>query len=43
VLGAVKPDEVQRNVDALTQKVPTALWADLKSEGLLDQAAPTPA
>jgi D-threo-aldose 1-dehydrogenase len=43
VLGAVKPDEVQRNVAALTQKVPTALWADLKSEGLLDQAAPTPA
>ena len=43
VLGAVKPDEVRRNVAALSQKVPAALWADLKSEGLLDPAAPTPA
>ena len=42
VLGAVKPDEVRRNVAALSQKVPAALWADLKSEGLLDKAAPTP-
>ncbi len=42
VLGAVTPDEVRRNVAALAQKIPAALWADLKSEGLLDQAAPTP-
>lgn len=42
VLGAVKPDEVRRNVAALSQKVPAALWADLKSEGLLDRQAPTP-
>jgi D-threo-aldose 1-dehydrogenase len=43
VLGAVRPDEVQRNVDAMSQKVPAELWADLKSERLLDQAAPVPA
>jgi len=43
VIGAVKPDEVRRNVGALSQKVPAALWADLKSEGLLDKNAPTPA
>ena len=43
VLGAVKPDEVRRNVAALSQKVPAALWADLKAERLLDQAAPMPA
>ena len=43
VLGAVKPEEVRRNVQSLTQRVPSALWADLKSEGLLDNAAPTPA
>lgn len=43
VLGAVKPDEVQRNVAAMTATVPTALWADLKAERLLDASAPVPA
>ena len=43
VLGAVTPDEVKRNVAALSAKVPAALWADLKAEGLLDASAPTPA
>ena len=42
VLGAVKPEEVRSNVAALAQSVPGALWADLKSEGLLDKSAPTP-
>ena len=42
VLGAVTPDEVKRNVAALSTRVPAALWADLKSEGLLEKSAPTP-
>lgn len=42
VLGAVTPDEVARNVDAMGERVPAALWSDLKAEGLLDAAAPVP-
>jgi len=41
-LGAVKPDEVRRNIAAMTTKVPAQLWADLKAERLLDTAAPVP-
>jgi D-threo-aldose 1-dehydrogenase len=43
VLGAVLPDEVKRNVAALSTPVPSALWADLKAERLLAEFAPTPA
>jgi len=42
-LGAVTPDEVRRNVAAMTTKVPAALWSDLKAEGLLEASAPVPA
>jgi D-threo-aldose 1-dehydrogenase len=42
-LGAVKPSEVERNVAAMRDVVPAALWSDLKAEGLLDAAAPVPA
>ncbi|MET0567661.1 MAG: aldo/keto reductase [Hyphomicrobiaceae bacterium] len=42
VLGAVAPDEVRRNVAAVSKFVPAALWSDLKAEKLLDAAAPTP-
>lgn len=42
-LGAVKPDEVRRNVAAMTTRVPAGLWSDLKAERLLDAAAPAPA
>jgi D-threo-aldose 1-dehydrogenase len=42
VLGAQKPDEVERNVAALASKVPAALWTDLKAEHLLDADAPIP-
>lgn len=42
VLGAQSPREVERNVDALTRTVPAALWADLKTERLLDAEAPVP-
>lgn len=41
VLGAVKPEEVRQNAELVRADVPTALWSDLKAEGLLDQNAPT--
>jgi D-threo-aldose 1-dehydrogenase len=43
VPGAVTPDEVKRNVAAISAKVPAGLWADLKSAGLLEASVPTPA
>ncbi|MBR0756785.1 aldo/keto reductase [Bradyrhizobium jicamae] len=43
VLGAHNPQEVERNVAALSSQVPSALWRDLKAEQLLDAAAPVPA
>jgi len=42
VLGSVKPDEVKRNVAAISATVPAALWADLKTAGLLNSSVPTP-
>jgi len=42
VLGAQTPQEVGRNVAALSSQVPSALWADLKAQHLLDQDAPVP-
>jgi D-threo-aldose 1-dehydrogenase len=41
VLGAVKPEEVKVNAEDASAEIPAALWADLKSGGLLDKAAPT--
>jgi D-threo-aldose 1-dehydrogenase len=43
VLGAQSPQEVERNVAALSSAVPTMLWSDLKAERLLDADAPVPA
>jgi D-threo-aldose 1-dehydrogenase len=43
ILGAVTPDEVQRNVRAIQTAVPGGLWSDLKAEGLLPDAVPVPA
>jgi D-threo-aldose 1-dehydrogenase len=43
VLGAVKPEEVKANVQDAEAPIPAALWSDLKSAGLLDRTAPTPA
>jgi D-threo-aldose 1-dehydrogenase len=42
VLGAVRADEVQRNLAAMAHPIPAALWRDLKGEGLLRQDAPVP-
>ncbi|QCK84533.1 aldo/keto reductase [Phreatobacter aquaticus] len=42
VLGAVRPLEVEQQVAALTSPVPTALWDDLRHEGLIAPDVPTP-
>lgn len=42
VPGARKPDELQQILAWSETGIPTGLWADLKSEGLLDPSAPTP-
>ena len=42
VLGGVKPEEVRANIADASIKVPVALWADLKAQGLLNSTAPTP-
>jgi D-threo-aldose 1-dehydrogenase len=43
VLGAQSPQEIERNVAALSSQVPSALWTDLKAQRLLDTDAPVPA
>ena len=40
--GGQKPTEVRRNADMLGRKIPTALWRQLKAEGLMRDDAPTP-
>jgi D-threo-aldose 1-dehydrogenase len=40
--GANSPDQVRANAALLRAQIPQALWADLKSEGLLRQDAPVP-
>jgi D-threo-aldose 1-dehydrogenase len=42
VPGAVRPEEVTRNVALIATPIPAALWRDLKEDGLLDKAAPVP-
>ena len=42
VLGAVTPEEVERNVASLAVPVPAALWRSLTDEGLLGAGVPTP-
>jgi D-threo-aldose 1-dehydrogenase len=43
VIGAVTPQEVSRNVTSFGVSVPADLWRELKHEGLLEEAVPTPA
>jgi D-threo-aldose 1-dehydrogenase len=43
VIGAVTPAEIARNIESLSRPIPAALWADLKTAGLLRPDAPTPA
>ena len=40
--GAFAPGQVQANVAMLQQPIPPALWAELKTEGLLLADVPTP-
>tara|TARA_R110002051_G_scaffold271530_1_gene331975 strand:+ start:10049 stop:11098 length:1050 start_codon:yes stop_codon:yes gene_type:complete len=40
--GASNPAEVRQNVKIFETPIPSALWADLKSQGLIRQDAPTP-
>lgn len=40
--GASSPDEVRQNVEIFETPIPTALWTDLKSLGLIRQDALTP-
>jgi D-threo-aldose 1-dehydrogenase len=42
VIGAVSAPEIQENFELMTQSIPSQLWTDLKSEGLLRADAPTP-
>ena len=41
VLGSVKPAEIEANAADAQASVPSALWAELKADGLLDAAVPT--
>jgi D-threo-aldose 1-dehydrogenase len=41
-VGCRTPEEVRTNAALARTKVPTALWSDLKSAGLLREDAPTP-
>jgi D-threo-aldose 1-dehydrogenase len=40
--GAFKPDQISACADAFRRAIPADLWAELKSEGLLREDAPTP-
>jgi D-threo-aldose 1-dehydrogenase len=40
--GAAKAHEITQNVALLGQAIPPGFWSDLKAQGLIDPAAPTP-
>jgi len=42
VVGAVKPSEVEANIEALSREVPPELWQELQETGLIDANAPLP-
>jgi D-threo-aldose 1-dehydrogenase len=41
--GAIRPEQVEKNLQLLRRPIPAQLWAELKDEGLLPAHAPTPA
>ena len=41
--GAIRPAQVESNLQLLRHPIPAQLWRDLKDEGLLPAHAPTPA
>ena len=40
--GAIRPEQVAKNLQLLRHPIPAQLWADLKEQGLLAANAPTP-
>jgi D-threo-aldose 1-dehydrogenase len=42
-LGARSPEQIERNVDLYRRPIPTGLWRELDSAGLLRDGTPTPA
>jgi D-threo-aldose 1-dehydrogenase len=40
--GGQKPGEVRRNAEMIQAKIPSALWRDLKAQGLVRADSPTP-
>lgn len=42
VVGMISPAEIDQNRQALHAPIPAAFWADLRTQGLIDPAAPTP-
>src|SRR6266498_3219239 len=42
VIGARSPEQLDDNVEMFEHPIPEALWADLKSKGLLPEHVPTP-
>jgi len=40
--GAISPEQVRQNAAYFQHPIPATLWRDLKREGLLSEAAPTP-
>lgn len=41
--GAARASEVTQNMASVSAPIPTAFWADLKAEGLIDPDSPVPA
>lgn len=41
--GGARPEEVTANIAFIEETIPAVFWADLRSEGLIDPEAPTPA
>ena len=41
--GMARPAEGTQNITAIGESIPAALWTDLKTQELIDPAAPVPA
>ena len=42
VVGAVAREEIKNNIASITRAIPSALWSDLKSAGIIAAHAPAP-
>ena len=42
VIGAISGAEIRQNFELMSQRIPAALWSDLKSAGLVRGNAPVP-